>query len=324
MHQHARKEGVSLYHAAELLSLTDELPAKTRTALRALLESFGRWRQQLTGLPHTDLAEIILDESGYTTMWQNDKSPEAQGRLENLKELIRSMGEFETMAGFLEHIALVMDTDSSTADDKVNIMTLHSAKGLEFGTVFLPGWEEGLFPHQRSLDEKGRAGLEEERRLAYVGITRAKRRATISFAQNRRVHNLWQSSLPSRFIDELPEAHVEVAPMSNSYGGYGLGSYGQSRFEERTTPFSNTYDTPGWQRAQRAYARGEAMRSPPHIIEGQLVARETEGQNIERGARVFHQKFGYGRVTHVDGNKLTIDFDKAGEKRVLDSFVERA
>ncbi|WP_119392531.1 ATP-dependent helicase [Taklimakanibacter lacteus] len=324
MHEHARKEGVSLYRAAELLSLTDELPAKTRSALRSLLESFGRWRQQLTGLPHVDLAEIILDESGYTTMWQNDKSPEAQGRLENLKELVRSMGEFETMAGFLEHIALVMDTDAGASEDKVNIMTLHSAKGLEFGTVFLPGWEEGLFPHQRSLDEKGRAGLEEERRLAYVGITRAKRRATISFAQNRRVHNLWQSSLPSRFIDELPEAHVEVAPMANSYGGYGLGSYGQSRFEERTTPFSNTYDTPGWQRAQKAYARGDAMRSAPHIIEGQLVARETEGQNIERGARVFHQKFGYGRVTHVDGNKLTIDFDKAGEKRVLDSFVERS
>ncbi len=324
LHELARKDGVSLYRAAETLSGTDELPAKTRTSLRDLLDSFGRWRQALSGLPHVELAEIILDESGYTAMWQNDKSPEAQGRLENLKELTRSMGEFETMAGFLEHIALVMDTDSSTAEDKVNIMTLHSAKGLEFGTVFLPGWEEGLFPHQRSLDENGRAGLEEERRLAYVGITRAKRRATISFAQNRRVRNLWQSSLPSRFIDELPEAHVEVAPMANSYGGYGLGSYGASRFEERTTPFSNTYDTPGWQRAQKAYARGEAMRSAPHIIEGQLVARETEGQNIERGARVFHQKFGYGRVTHVDGNKLTIDFDKAGEKRVLDSFIERA
>ncbi len=323
MHEHARKDGVSLYRAAETLSQTDELPAKTRAALRVLLESFGRWRQALSGLPHVELAEIILDESGYTTMWQNDKSPEAQGRLENLKELVRSMGEFETMAGFLEHIALVMDTDAGASEDKVNIMTLHSAKGLEFGTVFLPGWEEGLFPHQRSLDEKGRAGLEEERRLAYVGITRAKRRATISFAQNRRVHNLWQSSLPSRFIDELPEAHVEVAPMSNSYGGYGIGSYGASRFEERTTPFSNTYDTPGWQRAQKAYAKGEAMRSAPHIIEGQLVARETEGQNIERGARVFHQKFGYGRVTHVDGNKLTIDFDKAGEKRVIDTFVER-
>jgi DNA helicase-2/ATP-dependent DNA helicase PcrA len=324
LHELARKDGVSLYRAAETMSQTDELPSKTRTALRDLLESFGRWRQALAGLPHVELAEIILDESGYTAMWQNDKSPEAQGRLENLKELVRSMGEFETMAGFLEHIALVMDSDASNSDDKVNIMTLHSAKGLEFGTVFLPGWEEGLFPHQRSLDEKGRAGLEEERRLAYVGITRAKRRATISFAQNRRVHNLWQSSLPSRFIDELPEAHVEVAPMANSYGGHGLGSYGASRFEERITPFSNTYDTPGWQRAQRAYAKGEAMRSAPRIIEGQLVARETEGKNIERGARVFHQKFGYGRVIHVDGNKLTIDFDKAGEKRVLDSFIELA
>ncbi|WP_119268284.1 ATP-dependent helicase [Taklimakanibacter deserti] len=324
LHEVARKDGVSLYRAAETMSQTDDLPAKTRGALRDLLASFGRWRQSLTGLPHVDLAEIILDESGYTTMWQNDKSPEAQGRLENLKELVRSMGEFETMAGFLEHIALVMDTDAGTADDKVNIMTMHSAKGLEFGTVFLPGWEEGLFPSQRSLEEKGTPGLEEERRLAYVGITRAKRRAFISFAQNRRVHNLWQSSLPSRFIDELPEAHVEVAPMANSYGGYGIGSYGESRFAERTTPFSNTYDTPGWQRAQRAYARGEAMRSAPHIIEGQLVARETEGKNIERGTRVFHQKFGYGRVTHVDGNKLTIDFDKAGEKRVLDSFVELA
>ncbi|MGL4590968.1 MAG: ATP-dependent helicase, partial [Aestuariivirga sp.] len=199
MHEHARNQGISLYRAAEALSLTDELPNKTRTALRALMESFSRWRQTMDELPHTDLAEIVLDESGYTAMWQNDKSPEAEGRLENLKELVRSMGEFENLLGFLEHISLVMDVEQSPDDDKVNIMTLHSAKGLEFGTVFLPGWEEGLFPHQRALDEKGRAGLEEERRLAYVGITRAKRRAFISFAQNRRVHNLWQSALPSRF-----------------------------------------------------------------------------------------------------------------------------
>ena len=177
MFEFARARGLSLYRAAEELALTDELPNKTRTALRLLIESFSRWRQALQGLPHTDLAEMILDESGYTEMWQNDKSPEAEGRLENLKELVRSMGEFENMAGFLEHIALVMDRDSGDEDDKVNIMTLHSAKGLEFGTVFLPGWEEGLFPHQRALDEKGKAGLEEERRLAYVGITRAKRRA---------------------------------------------------------------------------------------------------------------------------------------------------
>ena len=324
LHEFARREGVSLCRAAETLALTDEVPPKTRNALLALLQSFARWRQALDGLRHTELAEIILDESGYTAMWQNDKSPEAQGRLDNLKELIRSMSEFENMAGFLEHVALVMDTDTPESDDKMNIMTLHSAKGLEFGTVFLPGWEEGLFPHQRSLDEKGRAGLEEERRLAYVGITRAKRRAYISFAQNRRVRNLWQSSLPSRFIDELPEADVELAPMSASYGSYGLGAYGPSRFEERAAPFSNTYATPGWQRAKALWEKGEAMRSSPLIIEGQLVARDTEGGGVETGARVFHQKFGYGRVTHVDGNKLTVDFDKAGEKRVLESFVRQA
>ena len=170
------------------------------------------------------------------------------------------------------------------AEDKVNIMTLHSAKGLEFGTVFLPGWEEGLFPHQRSLDEKGRAGLEEERRLAYVGITRAKRRATISFAQNRRVHNLWQSALPSRFIDELPEDHVEVAPMSNTYGGYGLGTYGGSRFEERTRPSPTPMPRRAGSAPSRPMRKGEAMRSAPHIIEGQLVARETEGEQLRARA----------------------------------------
>ena len=323
MHGFARAQGISLYRAAEALIATDELPNKTRTALRVLLESFGRWRQALDTLPHTELAEIILDESGYTEMWQNDKSPEAQGRLENLKELVRSMGEFENMLRFLEHIALVMDVEQSADEDKVNIMTLHSAKGLEFGTVFLPGWEEGLFPHQRALDEKGRAGLEEERRLAYVGITRAKRRAFISFAQNRRVHNLWQSGLPSRFIDELPEAHVEVAPMANSYGGHGLGGFGASRFDTQET-FTNTYATPGWQRAQERWAKGTAARSTPNFIEGEMTARETEGGGFAKGDRVFHQKFGYGRVKSADGNKLTIDFDKAGEKRVLDSFVARA
>ena len=322
MHGVARSRGISLYRAAEAMALTDELPNKARTALRTLIESFSRWRQAMAGLPHTELAEIVLDESGYTEMWQNDKSPEAQGRLENLKELVRSMGEFENLGGFLEHISLVMDVEQSPDDDKVNIMTLHSAKGLEFGTVFLPGWEEGLFPHQRALDEKGRAGLEEERRLAYVGITRAKRRAYISFAQNRRVHNLWQNALPSRFIDELPEAHVEVAPMANSYGGHGLGGFGASRFDKEA-PFTNTYATPGWQRAQERWSKGEASRSTPHFIEGEMTARETEGGGFAKGERIFHQKFGYGLIRSVDGNKLTIDFDKAGEKRVLDSFVSR-
>ena len=204
-------------------------------------------------------------------------------------------------------------------------MTMHGAKGLEFGTVFLPGWEEGLFPSQRSMDEKGRAGLEEERRLAYVGITRAKRRATISFAQNRRVHNLWQNALPSRFIDELPEMHVEVAPMATSYGGFGLGTYGKSRFDDQTAkPFGNTYATPGWQRAQQRWSEGKATRSTPHFIEGEMVARDTDAVKFAKGERVFHEKFGYGVISAVEGNKLTIDFDKAGEKRVIDSFVARA
>ena len=324
MHAIARAQGVSLYRAAEAMSLTDELPAKARTSLRKLIESFGRWRQMADGLPHTELAEIVLDESGYTEMWQNDKSPEAQGRLDNLKELVRSMGDFENLGGFLEHISLVMDVEQSAEEDKVNIMTMHSAKGLEFGIVFLPGWEEGLFPSQRSMDEKGRSGLEEERRLAYVGITRAKRRAFISFAQNRRVHNLWQNALPSRFIDELPETHVEVAPMATSYGGFGLGTYGKSRFDDQQPkPFGNTYSTPGWQRAQQRWSEGKSARNTPHFIEGEMVARETDAVKYKKGERVFHEKFGYGVIRSVDGNKLTIDFDKAGEKRVIDSFVTR-
>jgi DNA helicase-2/ATP-dependent DNA helicase PcrA len=214
-------------------------------------------------------------------------------------------------------------------------MTLHSAKGLEFETVFLPGWEEGLFPSQRTLDEHGRTGLEEERRLAYVGITRAKKRANIRFASNRRVHGLWQTGVPSRFLDELPEAHVDVVEDTSTYGGYGMGSYGASRFDLRD-PFQNTYATPGWQRAQKNREGGGETRrsglagfapldSGPRQIEGQLVAKSVVAgkSGFARGERVFHQKFGYGRITAIEGNKLTIAFEKAGEKRVLDNFVEK-
>ncbi|WP_432807344.1 ATP-dependent helicase [Rhodoligotrophos ferricapiens] len=324
VHQLARAQGTSLFQAAEGIVQTDELPAKARTALKQLTLSFRRWRSLLDGMPHTDIAEMVLDESGYTDMWQNDRSPEAPGRLENLKELVRSMGEFETMNGFLEHIALVMDADNQASDDKVSIMTLHSAKGLEFDTVFLPGWEEGLFPHQRSLDENGRAGLEEERRLAYVGITRARKLCTISFAQNRRVHALWQSALPSRFIDELPEEDVEVERSSSNYSSYGRGwGFGESRFDTMN-PYQTDYTTPGWKRARQAYNSGASVRSAPHFIEGELIAREdADAVPFRRGERVLHGKFGEGTITAVDGNKLTIDFDQGGEKRVLASFVER-
>ncbi len=326
IHAQARAAGISLYRAAQDIAATEELPAKARKALTDLLTSFDRWRAQVQTLPHTEVAEIILDESGYTEMHQQDKDPKAPSRLENLKELVRSMNEFETMEGFLEHIALVMDVEQSGEfEPKASIMTLHAAKGLEFDTVFLPGWEEGLFPHQRALDESGKAGLEEERRLAYVGITRARKACTISFAQNRRVHAMWQTALPSRFIDELPASHVEVEAMSSSYGGYGLGgadSFGGSRFDE-VKPFNSTYSTPGWQRAQARHAEGSALRSTPHIIEGTLTATDAGAESFVRGDRVFHQKFGAGTVTGVDGNKLSISFDNAGDKRVLDSFVSR-
>src|SRR5215210_880371 len=251
LHDHARKRRVPLSEAARAMVETDELKPKPRGTLRDLLACFDRWRAQRDALPHTELAEIVLDESGYTEMWQKDRSADAAGRLENLKELVRSMEEFENLQGFLEHISLVMDTDRGEGVDSVSIMTLHSAKGLEFDTIFLPGWEEGLFPHQRTLDDQGRAGLEEERRLAHVGLTRARRRARIYFATNRRIHGMWSSTVPSRFLDELPEPHVEVTESKGGFGNFGdYGSYGASRFDT-TTAFGSNYGTPGWQRAQR-------------------------------------------------------------------------
>jgi DNA helicase-2/ATP-dependent DNA helicase PcrA len=367
LHDHARKRRVTLTQAVRAMIATDELKPKPRGALRGLIEALDRWRGQRDSLPHTELAEIILDESGYTEMWQKDRSADAAGRLENLKELVRSMEEFENLQGFLEHISLVMDNESAAEADAVNIMTLHSAKGLEFDTVFLPGWEEGLFPHQRTLDDSGRAGLEEERRLAHVGLTRARKRAKIYFATNRRMHGLWQTNIPSRFLDELPEPHVEVTEaQGGAFGGYG--GYGSSRFDA-TTSFGSNYGTPGWQRAQAAKAgqRGAAgfaepddaaydadddlsslspggrgrlrevrpgegaprssgggLRRMPLTIEGELVAKSTGTVSaFSLGDRVFHQKFGNGNITAIDGNKLTIQFDRAGEKRVVDSFVER-
>ena len=358
LHDYARKKRIPLTEAANALCATDEMKPKPRQALRDLMASFERWRAKKDSIPHTELAEIMLDESGYTDMWQKDRSADAAGRLENLKELVRSMEEFENLQGFLEHISLVMDREGNEAEQAVNIMTLHSAKGLEFDCVFLPGWEEGLFPHQRSLDESGRAGLEEERRLAHVGLTRARKLAKIYFATNRRIHGMWTSTVPSRFLDELPETHVEVKEAAG--GGFGMSGYGASRFDEMNA-FGSGYTTPGWQRAQARKGRGgfydngqpryvpngvfddggdefgqatpekikrgsakrEAKRKPL-VIEGELIAKSTGTvSSFTVGERVFHQKFGNGNVVAVDGNKLTIAFDKAGEKRVVDSFVER-
>ncbi|MBP1873808.1 DNA helicase-2/ATP-dependent DNA helicase PcrA [Ensifer adhaerens] len=342
LHDYARARDIPMLAAATDIIGTDELKPKARKGLFDVVADFRRWQGLLETTPHTELAEQILDESGYTAMWQNDKSAEAPGRLENLKELIRSMEAFESLRGFLEHVSLVMDAEQNENLDAVSIMTLHSAKGLEFDTVFLPGWEEGLFPHQRALDEGGRSGLEEERRLAYVGITRAKHRCHIWFVSNRRIHGLWQSTLPSRFLDELPITHVDVAESEQSYGGYGRGGYGQSRFD-KADPFQNNYSTPGWKRAQQN--RSDATRdnwgsrsghaverigygeSGPRsrTIDGELVAKSTstEPSRFTVGDRVFHMKFGNGNISAIEGNKLTIDFDKAGQKRVLDGFVEK-
>jgi DNA helicase-2/ATP-dependent DNA helicase PcrA len=372
IHDTARALRVPMLEAATKLAESDEMKPKPRAALRELTAQFARWQGMIDTTPHTELAEMMLEESGYTEMWKNDRSVDAPTRLENLKELIRSMDEYESLRSFLEHVALVMDAEQNEELDAVSIMTLHSAKGLEFDTVFLPGWEEGLFPHQRALDEGGRSGLEEERRLAYVGLTRARKNLHLWFTSNRRIHGLWQSTIPSRFLEELPEAHVEVAETSSSYGGYGTNygggfgerqagrqnPYGASRFDKTGSgagagSFSNTYATPGWQRAQanrtEATSRNWGNRSGHAVerigygevdsgygagrssvkgrtIDGELVAKSVSDtpSPFKVGDRVFHQKFGNGNVALVDGNKLTVDFDKAGQKRVLDGFVTAA
>ncbi len=328
LHGHARRARVPLMQAAATIVETEELKPRQRQTLRDLLADFSRWSGLIEAKPQGELAEIVLEESGYTDMWRTEKTAEAEGRLENLKELVRAMEEFPDLGAFLEHISLVMDAANTDSGARVSIMTLHAAKGLEFETVFLPGWEEGLFPHQRSLDDLGRAGLEEERRLAYVGITRAKRRAKIYFATNRRIHGLWQTTIPSRFLDELPETHVEVvaAATGSAYGGYA-----QSRFANMDS-YGSSYATPGWQRAQQRGEearrdtprdlQGSRARRGPVQIEGELIAHSNAGSAFAKGARVFHAKFGTGTVATVDGKKLTVDFDNAGRKMVLESFVQ--
>jgi DNA helicase-2/ATP-dependent DNA helicase PcrA len=303
----ARRRGASLAAAARGLAGTDELPTRARNAVARLLGDLDRWRDELGRRSPRALAELVLDESGYTTMWQRDGGPDAPGRLDNLKELVKALDEFETLPSFLEHVGLVMDNASDPAGDMVNVMTLHGAKGLEFDCVFLAGWEEGVFPSQRALDEGGPQALEEERRLAYVGLTRARRLATVSFAANRRVYNQWSSSVPSRFVEELPGAHVEHL-------------------------FRNPMTRPDRELSLDLLPadRGPRFRSgrPGPVIEGRaeiMASRPAPGsRRFSVGQRIFHEKFGYGQIRAVDGDRLEIAFEKSGPKKVVDSFVEPA
>ena len=278
------------------MTQTDELKPKVKATLQKLQDDFERWRSLVSTTPHPILAAQVLDESGYMQMWKVDKTPEAPGRLENLKELIAGMEQFGSLAEFLEHVALVMESQDNSSGEFISIMTLHGAKGLEFNAVFLPGWEEGLFPSQRSIDENGIKGLEEERRLAYVGITRARKRAYISYAANRRMYGNWINAIPSRFVDELPAAHTEVSADG------GLYQPGRSQH----------WDSSG--------LRPAARKAPPQ----ERKVMTEDGVIFTRGDRVFHDKFGYGKIINIDGHKLDIAFEQTGTKRVMDSFVKKA
>jgi DNA helicase-2/ATP-dependent DNA helicase PcrA len=288
--------------AAAKLVQAGGLTGKAKAALAELLQGFARWREGLAKEGHVVVAATLLDESGYTEMWKLDKTPEGPGRLENLKEFIRALGEFESLAGFLEHVALVAENDENAEGQRLSLMTLHAAKGLEFDVVFLPGWEEGLFPHARAMEEGGDRGVEEERRLAYVGLTRARKLAIVSCAANRRIYGNWTSSIPSRFLDELPLDQVQRE-----------GSAGMQR--NRMVDMPSVFTGAGGLQARK-----------PRVIEAawEVQARPAPVDAIAVGQRIFHQKFGYGRVTGVDDDKLDIDFEKSGAKRVLDRFVEKA
>ena len=316
----ARAHRVPLLQATRIALAADALSGQGQGEMAKLVDGFDRWHRQTldAGRSHIELAEVILEESGYTEMWQNDKNPEGPGRLENLKELVKALEQFENLQGFLEHVALIMDNDTDEAGEKVSIMTLHGAKGLEFPAVFLPGWEDGLFPSQRSMDESGLKGLEEERRLAYVGITRAEKLCTISFAANRMVYGQWQSALPSRFIDELPAEHVEVLTPPGLYGGaYGAAAPDAAGLEDRAAK-ADGYNSPGWKRLQaRSQKRGlgQPAEARNTVIDLDAISSFTQGD------RIFHQKFGYGYVIGIEGEKLDIEFEKAGSKNVIAKFV---
>ncbi|HXI87027.1 MAG TPA: UvrD-helicase domain-containing protein [Parvularculaceae bacterium] len=324
LHKIARAKSVPLMTAAKFALESDDLHGAAKKALRQFIDAIDRWARDAKDMPPADIAELVLEESGYIDMWKTSKSAQAEGKIDNLKELVQAASEFDTLEAYLDHVALVSELNESLADGQVWLMTLHAAKGLEFPVVFLPGWEEGIFPSQRSLDEKGTVALEEERRLAYVGITRAKESCRISFAANRQVFGRWQTSIPSRFVDELPEDVVDVVSQPGLYGAAASQFAAHSSFDGAKLAEESYYDNPGWRRARAASAR-PSPTAP--MIEGsaRTVSVSAPGRSkFAIGARVFHQKFGYGKVSAAEGQKLTVDFEHSGLKKVIDTFLESA
>jgi DNA helicase-2/ATP-dependent DNA helicase PcrA len=325
IHIVARTDKTPLTVAAARLVGTDELSGKARKSLADLVVDIARWRDEASRMTPADLTRLILDESGYTAVLQAERSVEASGRLENLNELTRAMEEYETLGEFLEHVSLVMDNERGDPGASVTIMTIHAAKGLEYDNIFLVGWEDGIFPSQRALDEGGLASLEEERRLAYVAITRARRKCTIIHAANRRIYGQWTSSIPSRFIEELPPEHIEAEQTMT-----GGASLWRANWSEHSDPFAHLAAAnqgrsnargPGWQRATTS---GGFNPRPQRIAENtrSAVSLGNKGrEDLAVGMRVFHEKFGYGLIAEIEGNKLEIDFEVAGRKRVMDSFI---
>ncbi len=336
IHERANKLGISLPRAARHIIDSGDISGKAKVSLAGLLDNFDRWREQLDHLNHTELAELVLDESGYTDMWKASKLPDAPSKLDNLGELINAIAEFEDLGGFLEHISLIMEKAQASDVAKVSIMTLHGAKGLEFDTVFLPGWEEDSFPSKRSLDESGLKGLEEERRLAYVAITRAKKNAHIYFVANRLIFNRWEARMPSRFIDELPEANTTIQSSQGVYGSSARSGWGNEDWwddkPEKKESYAGGYSSaginsgygPGWKRAKESEATYGQKAKPKSRHGAPKRAKTPTVSDFAIGERVFHDKFGYGMVEDVDGNKLEIQFEHAGLKKVVDSFVSAA
>ena len=317
IHRYARKNEISFFSATEVLLSTDEFRPNVKKTLQNLINQFYHWTKEEKVISQTELAMKVFEESGYIEYWQNDKSIDSEGRLENIKELINAMSGFENLAGFLEHISLVMDGDTEAEAGEVSLMTLHAAKGLEFDAVFLPGWEEGLFPSQRSIDELGLIGLEEERRLAYVGITRARKKLFISYTANRQIHGLWQGSIPSRFISELPKEDLN----ENIEGNLGAAASSHRQFEFNQISNQNNNYGPGFIRAKK-----NKISALNHYNsskrDNQNKIKSSFATQFKLSQRVFHQKFGMGTIISVDGDKLDIAFDKAGEKRVISSYIK--